>query len=423
LNILVLSINYTPEPTGFAPHVAYLCEHLADKGHSVKVITGFSFAPYWSRYKQYRRKFYMRERISHVEVHRLTHFIPKKPRQMIQRLLMESSFSLIAALILLVRKSFKTDIIIYVGAQPSIAMVARLVAWWKGVPYAVFINDLAAQAAVDVETVKAKWLGKILETFEYAAYRYATGAIVLCPSFKKALEAHQYPASRVRVIPSPVDLDIIRPVNDGHAFREALGLKSFDFVVLYSGSMGLKQGLTNVIEAALLLRDENPTVKWVLVGNGELKPMIEKKINKYGLPGCVRLLPLQPESEMSGMFSSADLLLLNQLSSVKDTVIPSKLLTYMAAGKPVLAAVNPNSQAADLIQESRGGILVPPEDPGVLAAAVRNLQENPATLQEMGKRNRAYAVEHFDQRKILAVQEAFLFEMVNRNLLSHSSKI
>ena len=415
MNILVLSINYAPEPTGFAPHVAYLCEHLADKGHSVKVITGFPFAPHWSRYKQYRRKFYMRERIKNVEAQRLTHFIPRKPSKMIQRLLMESSFSLIAALILLGGKNFQTDIIIYVGAQPRVAMIARLVAWWKGVPYAVVINDLAAQAAVDVGTVRVKWLAKILETFEYAAYRCASGAIVLCSSFKEALEAHQYPASRVRVIPSPVDLDMIRPVNDGHAFREALGLKSFDFVVLYSGSMGIKQGLTNVIEAALLLRDENPTVKWVLVGDGELKPMIEKKINEYDLLDHVRLLPLQPESQMSAMFSAANVLLLNQLSKVEDTVIPSKLLTYMAAGRPVLAAVNLKSQGAIVLRKAGGGLIISPEDPKAMAEAVKRLMTDQETLESMGKTNREYAEKNFDRHKIVAKQEQFLLEVVRKS--------
>lgn len=413
MNILALSINYTPEPTGFAPHVAYLCEHLADKGHSVKVITGFPFAPHWSRYKQDRRKFYIRERIKNVDVHRLTHFIPRKPRKMIQRLLMESSFSLIAALILLGGKNFQTDIIIYVGAQPSIAMIARFVAWWKGVPYAIVINDLAAQAAVDVGTVNTKWLAKILETFEYAAYRRAIGAIVLCPSFKKALEAHQYPASRIRVIPSPVDLDMIRPVNDGHAFRKALGLKSFDFVVLFSGSMGVKQGLTNVIEAAVLLKAENPNVKWVLVGDGELRNVVEKKISEHAMGGCIYLLPFQPESQMSAMFSAADVLLLNQLSTMKDTVIPSKLLTYMAAGRPVLAAVNSKSQASILLNEAKGGIVVTPEDPLALAMAVKRLHDNQDSLQRMGLRNRKYAEKHFDRKQIVKAQEAFLIEISN----------
>jgi len=84
--------------------------------------------------------------------------------------------------------------------------------------------------------------------------------------------------------------------------------------------------------------------------------------------------------------------LLNQVASVKDTVIPSKLLTYMAAGRPVLAAVNSASQGAEIIRDANGGLLVAPEDPLALAAGVQVLADaGPATLEGMSLRNRQYA--------------------------------
>ena len=376
------------------------------------VFTGFPFAPYWSRWKEYRGNFILHERIKKVEVVRVTHFIPRRAGHIIQRLLMEGSFCLIVAGILLTHLRSRPDVIVYVGAQPSIAMLARLTAKWKRLPYLVSINDLAAQAAGDVGIVKSGMLHEILSAFEFAAYRQASGAMVLCSSFRDSLLAHRYPADRIRIIPSPVDLERIRPVPDGAVFRGAHGLSAQDFVVLYSGSMGLKQGMTNVVEAARSLQTSNPGVKWVLVGDGELRPLIEKLVNDYALSGHVCLLPLQPESEMSLMFSAADVLLLNQVSKVKDTVIPSKLLTYMAAGRPVLAAVNPASQGALLLGESQGGVIVDPDNPAALAAAVRQLQANPTALQEMGRRNRQYAETHFDRRRIFAAQEAFLAEIV-----------
>jgi colanic acid biosynthesis glycosyl transferase WcaI len=327
---------------------------------------------------------------------------------------MEGSFCLMVAGILLSHLQSRPDVIVYVGAQPSIAMLARLVAQWKRLPYLVAINDLAAQAAGDVGIVKSRMLQEMLSAFEFAAYRKASGAMVLCPSFRDSLLAHRYPAERVRTIPSPVDVERIRPVPDGSVFREAHGLSARDFVVLFSGSMGLKQGMANVVEAARILQKSNPGVKWLLVGDGELRPSIEKMVKDYALAGHVCLLPLQPESEMAAMFSAADVLLLNQVSKVKNTVVPSKLLTYMAAGRPVLAAVNPASQGAVLLGESQGGVMVDPENPEALAAAVKQLQANPTALQEMGRRNREYAEKHFDRRRIFAAQEAFLAEIVKR---------
>jgi colanic acid biosynthesis glycosyl transferase WcaI len=325
---------------------------------------------------------------------------------------MEGSFCLIVAGIFLTHLRSRPDVIVYVGAQPSIAMLARLMAKWERLPYLVSINDLAAQAAGDVGIVKSGMLQEMLSAFEFAAYRKASGAMVLCPSFRDSLLAHRYPADRVRTIPSPVDVERIRPVPGGALFREAHGLSARDFVVLFSGSMGLKQGMTNVVEAARVLQTSNPGVKWVLVGDGELRPIIEKMVKDYALAGHVCLLPLQPESEMAAMFSAADVLLLNQVSKVKDTVIPSKLLTYMAAGRPVLAAVNPASQGALLLGESQGGVIVNPGNPAALAAGVKQLQANPTALQEMGRRNRQYAEKNLDRRRIFAAQEAFLAEIV-----------
>jgi colanic acid biosynthesis glycosyl transferase WcaI len=378
-------------------------------------MTGFPFAPYWKRWPDYRGKFIARGTIDGVKVIRLTHFIPRHAGQMIQRLFMEGSFCLLAGLVG-VLYLYSCNVIVYVGAQPSIAMLAKVMGWLRRVPYVVNINDLAAQAAADVEMVKFPWLQKILDRFEFSAYRGAGGAMVLCESFQEALIAHDYPPNRIRVIRSPVDLDLIRPLPAEGCFRREHNLSPDDFVVLFSGSMGLKQGLTNVVEAAQLLKDECPLVKWILVGDGELMPTPRTLIAKHDLAEQVSILPLQPKAEMSAMFSSADVLLLNQLSNMKDTVIPSKLLTYMAAGRTVLAAVNESSQAATLLRESQGGIIVVPESPTALATAVNQLQADRTGLAEMGRRNRQYAEKHFDQREIVAAQEKFLLEVVSNRV-------
>lgn len=414
MRILVLTINYTPEPTGFAPHVSALCEFMAARGHSVTVLTGFPWAPYWSRWPEYRGKIIARESIRNVDVIRLTHFIPTRPGNALQRIWMEGSFCLMAVVPLFTELlGTRWDAVLYVGAQPSVAMFARLLSALYRIPYIVAINDLATQVAADVGIISNKILAKILTAFEYFAYNKASGAMVLCDAFRQTLMEHHFPQERIRLIYNPVDIEIVRPT-DGIAFRKAHGWSPDGFVVLFSGSMGLKQGLTNVVEAARLTRDEFPQIKWVLVGDGESKCSVEKLISTHGLSEFVRLLPLQPLSEMSSMYSAANILLLNQLRTVKDAVIPSKLTTYMAAGRPVLAAVNSSSQAAILIREARGGLLIPPEDPSALAQGAISLLTRKSELEEMGRRNRHYAEVRFDQRKILAAQESFLLEIISQ---------
>jgi colanic acid biosynthesis glycosyl transferase WcaI len=409
LRFLVLSINYSPEPSGFAPHVAAMCEHLVARGHTVTVLTGFPFAPAWARWPGYRRGFIRTEQMRGVRVVRHTHFIPRSPRRLWQRIAMEGSFCLSCALSLL-RSSGKSrpDLVVYVGAQPSLAMTARWYASLIQRPYAVIINDLASGAAGDVGIVKHRWLGRLLETFEFAAYRRAAGAVVLCQAFRDALSTHGFAADRVKIVRSPVDLERIRPVPAHPEFRTRWGVPRNAFVVLFAGSMGLKQGMTNIVEAAAILRATSPNIRWVLVGDGETKSGVLQLIERLNLQHNVRMLPFESEAKMSEMFASADVLLLNQLASVKDTVIPSKLLTYMAAGRPVIAAVSQSSQGAEILRDAGGGLIVQPEQPQALADGVSELEADSMRLEAWGKLNRHYAEANFDQTRILASLEASL---------------
>jgi len=416
MKVLVVSLNYAPEQTGFAPHAAAACEYMAARGHAVTVLTGFPFAPFWRRFPGYRGRFAMHEVMGGVDVIRVSHFLPRRPRSPAQRVLMEATFCLSAAVSALVRIRQKWDVVLYIGAQPGLAMLAKWMAKSRKIPYVVNINDLAAETAEDTGILQSRRALRFLTAFEYSAYRGASAAMVLCDAFSDALVAHGYPADQIHVVPSPVDTESIRPVPREAGFRESMGLDADDFAVVYSGSMGRKQDLFTVIEAARLARDRFPSIKWVLVGDGELKEGIGAIVEEQDLKRQVIMLPLQSRSELSRIFSSAEILLLCQLKSVKDSVIPSKLLTYMAAGKPVIAAINPGSEAAKLLVRSGGGIIVRPEDPQGLAEAVRTSLDRQDDLRVMGMRNRQYACAEFDQNKVLSRQVALLQDVVDRHI-------
>jgi glycosyltransferase involved in cell wall biosynthesis len=407
--LFIVSINYAPEPTGFAPHAAALAAYLAGRGHDVSVFTGFPFAPMWTRRSEDRGQLFRVETKDGVTVVRLTHFIPRRASSALQRILMEGSFSLSAlpAVLAAAMRGGRPDAILYIGAQPALAMLSRLVAALFGRPYFVNVNDLAARAALDVGIVAGP-LYKLLDTFEFAAYRGAAGASVLCRAFEDALVQHGYPGDRIRLIRSPIDIEQVRPVAGDDAFRRTYNIPVDAFVVLHAGSMGKKQGLINVVEAAAGQRGNR--LQWVFVGDGEDKAALVEAVKARGLQEHVRFVPFQREDQLAAMFAAADVLLLNQLRTVKDTVIPSKLLTYMSAGRPVLAAVNAGSQGAEILLEADGGRLVAPEDPQALAAAAEWFMGLlPEQLRGYAARNRAYAEAHFDQRKILAAHEEFMF--------------
>src|SRR4029077_20466961 len=122
---------------------------------------------------------------------------------------------------------------------------------------------------------------------------------------------------------------------------------------------------------------------------GEERSLIEEAIDQRGLKN-LRLLPLQPAEGLAEMYSAADVLLLHQKAAVVDSVIPSKLLTYMAAGRAVLAAVSGKSETALYVQRANCGLVVHPENPEALVEAVLSLRRDPAVQSGLGANGRAY---------------------------------
>jgi colanic acid biosynthesis glycosyl transferase WcaI len=412
VRLLVLSINYAPEQTGFSPHVAGLARHMVSKGHRVDVWTGFPFTPAWRRWPEYRGRLVSCEDDSGVRVTRLTHYIPRQPRRAVRRMVMEASFSSALLATWALSAANKWDVVMYVGAQPTVAWVARFIAGWHRIPYTIAINDLASAAASDVGVVRSSTLLKFLEKVEYAAYLPAAGATVLCEGFREALVAHGYASERIRLIRSPVNTSAIRPNTDGSSFRTANGIGKDEFVVLWAGSMGVKQDLMAPVEAAAMLLDTHPSVRWVFIGEGELKPMLVDTIRERKIGHRVTVLPLQPESELSAMYGAADVLLLSQLRTMRNSVIPSKLLTYMAAGKPVLAAVDELSEGASILKAVQGGVIVAPENARALADGLLALMQDDEKRLHAGLRNRQRAEEAFDCQRVWAQQEAFLADVL-----------
>src|SRR5439155_14724334 len=151
--------------------------------------------------------------------------------------------------------------------------------------------------------------------------------------------------------------------------RGMLGAINGETLVLHTGNMGAKQSLETVIDAVARLEGE--AVVLALIGDGNHRPELEARVGALGVRN-VRFVPLQ--ADYPGTLAAADLLVLAQRGRVIDSVAPSKLLSYMASGKPVIAAVNENSEAGRMIREAQCGLVVAPEQPRALADAMHELR-------------------------------------------------
>ncbi len=177
--------------------------------------------------------------------------------------------------------------------------------------------------------------------------------------------------------------------------RAELGVSSSSFVVLYHGNMGKKQGLEVLLESARLLASR-PEFQFVLCGEGAARRELAERA--ASLPN-VRFLELQPEGKLNDLANLADVHVLPQRADAADLVMPSKLSTMLASGKPVIAGACPGTQIYQVLD--RIGIVIRPEDAGALAESLIRLYENPSERCRLGTLGRAYACQHLDKEVIL----------------------
>jgi colanic acid biosynthesis glycosyl transferase WcaI len=413
MNILVLGINYLPEKTGIAPFTAGLCEHLAGEGHRVTVVTAFPYYPGWKVLADYRGLHYRAERLHGVRVHRVWHFVPRQPSRLWQRLAHDLSFTLSAFLVGLF--TGKCDLVYCSCPPPTLGLAAYVLSRIHRVPYVVKLADLATDAALCTGILREGYALRLGRRLEQFVYTKAWAVACLCQGFIECLAGRGIPREKLPLIPDWGDTEKIRPIAKSSRFRAEQAIPAHHFVIVHTGNMGKKQALANAIRAAETLQGR-PDIHWILIGDGEERPALEREASVRA-PRAIRFLPLQPAELLPHIYAEADLLLLNQKATVKDAVIPSKLLTYMAAGRPIVAAVDPGSEAARHIRAAGCGLLIAPEDPQALADAVLRIMDDPHSRAQMGANGRRYAETHFTKQAVLQ-QYHRLFDGIGRESLA-----
>jgi colanic acid biosynthesis glycosyl transferase WcaI len=410
MRMLVLGTNYVPEKTAVAPFATGLCEHLASSGNEVKVITAFPYYPEWKIWEPYRGKLYLDEEINGVSLRRVWHYVPSRGSTLRQRMIHDLSFTVGAFLAGLFAGGF--DVIHCTCPPPTLALAAYVLSRIRRRPYVLKLTDLASDAAVATGILKEGFLVRIARLIEGFAYRKADRVVCLCQPFIEKLSARGIDRSKLLLIPDWGDIQRVYPIANATVFRNANRFTADQFLVMHTGNMGKKQELLNVVRAAELSQDV-PGLVWILVGGGEERTAIEEAITRSKLQN-IRMLPLQPVEMMAEMYSAADVLLLHQKAAVVDSVIPSKLLTYMAAGRPVLAAASRNSETARSVRRAECGVIIQPGDPGALVQTVLSLRNDPAGREKFGASGRSYVQQHFTKEKVLHEYDLLFSRYVDR---------
>lgn len=291
------------------------------------------------------------------------------------------------------------------GTSPPIfqGVTAWAIARLKHARFVFEVRDLWPAFAIAVGVLKNNFLIRISELLEKFLYLHADLIMVNSPGFIQ--HTSQRGAKHIALIPNGADTSMFHPEQDGASFRHNHNLMN-KYVVLYAGAHGLSNDLGIVLETAAILKSQE-NVTFVLLGDGKDKPKLQKQAYALGLDN-LKFVPPVPKEEMSVALAAADacIAILKPLELYK-TVYPNKVFDYMAAGRPVILAIE--GVIRDVLEHAKGGVPVPPGNPQEMAQAIRSLADQPEIGKEMGINARRYIEKHFD-RVVIADKLEKLFQ-------------
>jgi colanic acid biosynthesis glycosyl transferase WcaI len=348
----------------------------------VTVLTGFPNYPSGMLYPGYHVRLHQREVLAGVPVVRVPLY-PEHSRSTVGRVFNYVSFALSSAVLgpWLVKRP---DVIFVYHPPLTIGLPAILLSGLWRVPIVYQIQDMWPETLRATGMLRNERLLDWVSSFAQFVYARASRILVISPGFRRNLLGKGVPAEKVDVVSNWVEFEDGSLAEVDSELASNLGLVG-RFNIMFAGNMGEAQGLETVVEAAALLRDL-PGVQFVLVGDGIALPRLKQAVQDKHLPN-VRFLGRYSQQMMPSLYALADVLLVHLKNEpLFEITIPHKVLTYLGAGKPILAAVA--GDAASLVIETGAGIACPPEDPQALCEAVRCLYsmslEQRQTLGEHG---------------------------------------
>ncbi|MEK7707308.1 MAG: glycosyltransferase family 4 protein, partial [Verrucomicrobiota bacterium] len=290
----------------------------------------------------------------------------------------------------------RPEVVVAETDPPVLGLIGLLFAKLHRAKFVFYVQDLFPEVGVALGQLHNPLLIKLLDAGTRQILRGADAVVVLGHDMRERVKAKACcRASRIRIISNWVDTRKLRPQPKQNPFREQHQLGGC-FVVMYSGNLGLSQGLHRVIEIAAAMQDL-PTVRFVFVGEGAAKERLLTRARALGLKN-VLLLPYQPKESLSYSLSAADVHLVTLERGLAGLIVPSKVYGILAAGRPFIAAVEEESDIAELIRQGRCGIRVEPNSVEQLRAAILWGFNHREELQEMGQRGRGLAERLFDRR-------------------------
>ena len=407
MKILIYSANFAPEPVGIGKYSGEMAAWLASQGHEVRVVAAPPYYPAWQLDKGYAWPPYRIEAWQGAQVWRAPLWVPRSPGGLV-RVLHLLTFALSSLPAMLWQILWRPNIVMTVAPAMVCAPTGWLVAKLSGAKAWLHIQDFEVDVAFQMGLLKGKWLQNLVLASERWLLRRFDNVSSISGRMLDRLRQKGVEKECVYFFPNWVDIAHIYPLTTPSDYRAELGIKSDTKVVLFSGTLGGKQGLMVIPEAAWLLA-RRADILFVICGDGVMKSQLLTA--SEGLKN-VLFLPLQPFERLGQLLGLADIHLLPQSPEAADLVLPSKLSGMLASGKPVIATCSSGTEIANVVAQC--GLVVPPEDGSALAVAIEQLLDNDQLRQQLGAQALRYAKENCDKNAVLNKLNQHLQSLTNQ---------
>ena len=399
--VLILSIYHDPEPI---PKTGELARELQRRGHTVTVVTAFPHYPSGHLYSGYRLAPWRWETRDGVRVLR-TFIYPYHGRRSSLRMI--NYLSWMASSIQAAWLAPPCDVI-YVWHPPlTVGVSAWMLGKLKRAPFVYDVQDMWPESALASGLMQPGRVVNALYRLADWVYKRAPRILVVSEAAADHLRQRGVDGRKISVAPHWLDGRPFACVSTRNVRAEfGFGNK---FVVMFAGNLGMVQGLETVIEAASLLRDRSD-IAFTLVGDGSDRARLERLVSEQRLTN-VHFLGSHPPSEMPAFMRGADALLVHlRPSGIADHAVPTKILAYLAAARPIICAMG--GAAAELVLAARAGVTCAPGGAGSLVGAILQVASaSVAEREQLGRNGRRYFDAHFEKEAVIDSYEQMLTDL------------
>ncbi len=406
MRVLIISQYFWPESF----RINDLALGLKERGHDIEVLTGIPNYPSGKIFPGYGFFKKLNEDYHGVKVHRVP-LIPRyngKSWNLVLNYISFTLFSCFSVLFYLIRKY---DLIFVCQYSPvTVGLPAVIIKKIKKTPILFWVQDLWPESLSATGAVKSSIILNIVRKFVCFIYNNCDRILIQSKAFLSYLKNEGIHETRICYFPNWAE-ELYQPIlQEAEKLPTEINLPG-GFRIMFAGNIGTAQDFRTILTAAELLRD-NSKIHWLILGEGRMSKWVEEQISKRGLSEVFHMLGKHPVEEMPSYFSLADTMLVTlKREPIFALTIPSKVQSYLACGKPIIAALD--GEGARIIEESGAGLVCPAEDPERLAQIVLEMYRKSHNERiEMGLLGRKYYETNFERKMLINHLENWMQEMV-----------